>query len=133
MVNETILLVDDDDEGRRVERTALEKAGYTVFSAARGAEALMMLTRFDIRPCLLIAHMELPEMNGAQVASAMMMVVSDLAVLYISGSLQARFTHDNGRHDMAELLPRPFTAATLLRKVREILDRPSLGPITRQA
>ena len=130
MVNETIVLVDDNAEARRLAHMALETAGYKVFSAMGGSEALKMLSRLNIQPSLLIASMEMPKMNGFQVANAMMVLVSDLAVLFISGSLQARFTHGIGRNDVAELLPKPFTATALLRKVREILDRPSLSPTT---
>jgi two-component system cell cycle sensor histidine kinase/response regulator CckA len=125
MENETIILVDDDEGVRRLARFVLEAAGYQVFEANGGEEALMLLSHFDVRPSLLITDLEMPKMNGFQVASAMKVLVSDVAILFISGNPYAGFSHDSGPNDGAALLPKPFTSTALLKKVREILDRPS--------
>lgn len=57
-----ILLVDDDEMFRTVAAMALEDAGYTVFEAADGFEALDLVQK--IRPDAIISDLNMPFMDG---------------------------------------------------------------------
>jgi signal transduction histidine kinase/CheY-like chemotaxis protein len=57
-----LLMVDDDDLGRRQMRAALEHHGWTVTEAADGRDALLRLN--EARPDAIILDLMMPEMDG---------------------------------------------------------------------
>jgi PAS domain S-box-containing protein len=126
---ETILLVEDDAELRKLATRLLEPAGYTVLGAATGEEALRLLERHEkpvqllVSPVhLLLSDVVLPDMNGRRLAEQIAQTHPRMKVLYMSG-----YTSDTVvRHGVLEMqvhfLHKPFTSAALLRKVREVLD-----------
>jgi two-component system cell cycle sensor histidine kinase/response regulator CckA len=125
--NETILLVDDDEGVRHRASLMLETAGYKVFSAASGEEALDVLAKLEIRPAMLITDIDMPGMNGMQLAVAVSTSVPGMAVLYVSGVGSRDVASFGKTNDQVEFLRKPFTATLLLRKVREMLDQPDAG------
>jgi CheY-like chemotaxis protein len=60
------LVVDDHDSFRKMARRMLEAAGFTVVEAASGAEATR--AAFLIRPDLVLLDIQLPDVNGFEVA-----------------------------------------------------------------
>ena len=59
-----ILIIEDDADTRDSMRRLLELWGYRVLCAADGREALRLLS--GERPCLIIADLRMPEMDGWQ-------------------------------------------------------------------
>lgn len=64
MTNETILLVDDEEEIISFIQDALELEGYHVLTAANGRDALLQSKQ---QPSLIILDVMMPEMNGIEV------------------------------------------------------------------
>lgn len=60
----TILIVEDDEHTRRIYRDALENHGYTVITAAHGAEGVAMARRR--KPDLILLDIRMPVMDGMQ-------------------------------------------------------------------
>jgi hypothetical protein len=124
---ETILLVEDEAPVRSVTRQLLERNGYTVLEAADGATAVSLVdgaaggTHVD----LLLTDVIMPGMSGRDLATQLKTRRPELRVLFMSG-----YTDDAVvRHGMLEpglaYLEKPFRPATLLRKVREVLQNPA--------
>lgn len=61
-MEKTILVVDDDEMMRTVLSKLLTTAGYLVFAAADGAEALQLVRDHSIKVAFL--DLNLPDMNG---------------------------------------------------------------------
>jgi len=122
---ETILLVEDNAGLRKLATRVLTPAGYTVLGAATGEEALAVLEGHDAPVHLLLTDVVMPGMSGRALAERLAGTHPAMKVLYMSG-----YTADTVvRHGVLEaqmpFLHKPFTAAALLREVREVLDSPA--------
>jgi PAS domain S-box-containing protein len=122
---ETVLLVEDAEAVRAVARQVLERQGYTVLEAPQGNAALAIAAAHDGPIHLLLTDVVMPGLSGRQVADELTRLRPDMRVLYASG-----YTDDAVvRHGVLEAgiayLQKPFTAASLTRKVRETLDGPA--------
>ena len=126
---ETILLVEDTEMLRTLVAEALESYGYTVLAAAGGAQALELAAREDTpRIDLLLTDVVMPLMNGREVAEKLVADRPGLRVLFTSGYPSDTVV----RHGIAEartaFIQKPYLAADLARKIREVLsDRPEPG------
>jgi CheY-like chemotaxis protein len=120
--NETILLVEDDEAVRRLAGLVLRNAGYTVFEARTGMEAIALLDSSPRPVHLMLTDVVMPEMSGRSLADVFDQKSPSTKVLYMSGYLDDTIV----RHGILEcglaFLHKPFTAAGLLEKVREVLD-----------
>ena len=119
---ETILLVEDDDRVRDVTRRILVAAGYRVLPAARPEIALDLLARHAGRVDLLLSDVVMPGMSGPELARRALELVPGIRVLYQSGYSDAAIAPHGALEGGAALLAKPFTAGSLRRKVREVLD-----------
>ena len=118
---ELILLVEDDDGVRSLARSILGKAGYAVVAARTGFEAIAALT--ERRGCvdLLITDVVMPGMNGREVAQHVAAQCPSAKVVYMSGYTEDTIVHHGVLDRGVRLIQKPFSAAELLRAVREAL------------
>lgn len=63
-----ILIVDDDEDVRLSLADLIERAGYSPAQAEHGADALALLREIP-PPCLLLCDVEMPEMDGPELAA----------------------------------------------------------------
>ena len=120
--SETILLVEDERALRELASRMLRARGYTVLEASGGKEALEKSARHAAAIHLMITDIIMPEMKGSQLAEKLAALRPDTRVLFMSGYTELQ---ESGVVDMTgAFLQKPFTAATLARRVREILDAP---------
>lgn len=129
---ETILVVEDDDDVRTYSVESLRELGYRVLEAHDGLSALRLLER-QPRVSLLFTDVVLPGgMTGAQMAAQARALRDDLKVLFTTGYARNAIIH-HGRLDKGvHLISKPFTLQELAAKVRDVLDdtktaRESLG------
>jgi DNA-binding response OmpR family regulator len=128
-----ILVVDDDAKIVRLVRTYLERDGFAVTTAADGRAALDAIERR--RPALVVLDLMLPELDGRAVIRAIRGDPNheDVPVLILSarGSLLDRIT---GLEDGADdYLPKPFSPAELVLRVKSILRRTTSLPAAAEA
>lgn len=120
---ETILVVEDDDEVREFVVGTLGDLGYRVIEAGCGVEALERLgdiEEFD----LLLTDVVLPGgLNGRQTAEEMIRQRPGLKVLYTSGYSANAIIHHGKLDADVDFLAKPYKRRDLARKVRLILDR----------
>jgi CheY-like chemotaxis protein len=120
--SETILLVDDEEPVQYVVREILERRGYRVLTACDGEAALKVSSDFQGPIHLLLTDIVMPRMNGLEMAKRMTADRPSIKILYISGYPDTVML-DQGRVSSGRyFLRKPFSAATLARKVREVLD-----------
>jgi PAS domain S-box-containing protein len=120
---ESVLVVEDEVQVRRLAAGILRNRGYEVFEAADGAEALEVSGGFAGRIDLLLTDVVMPGMRGTEVARRLAAARPGLRVLYMSGYTDdERFRQEAGTSDF-EFMAKPFTPTVLARRVREVLDR----------
>ena len=122
--HETILLVEDESQVRRVSFRMLQAAGYVVHEVSNAEDAITLLNSSPVQFDLLLTDVVLPRMGGGALAEEVSKMRPGIRVLFTSGYsadtvLQRRLLERD-----VVLLQKPFTAASLAGKVREALDRP---------
>lgn len=109
-----ILVVDDNDNLRETVQMLLESSGYSVATAANGRAALVHL-QGGSRPSLILLDLMMPDMNGWQFLEHARGDASLRSVPIVI--MTAHQETDRARMPPAEVVPKPFDAATLLAAV----------------
>lgn len=120
---EKILLVEDNGELREATGGILAAYGYRVTSVDSGEAALEAIDRgADVD--LVVSDVVMPGLSGKDVLDRIRERRSDLPVLFISGYTDNVIFRHGLLAGELDFLEKPFAAARLTAKVREILDRP---------
>jgi len=122
--NETILLVEDDDDVRSIATFSLEAHGYTVLVATNGLKALTLAEQHDGAIHLLVTDIVMPELDGWRIAALLQARRADLKVLFMSGYTDDTIIRSDVIDDQTTFLYKPLTSVGLAKKVHTILDRP---------
>jgi two-component system cell cycle sensor histidine kinase/response regulator CckA len=117
---ETILLVEDEAFVRKVTHQVLQSAGYGVVTAKNAMEAIEQRERLP-EVDLLLTDVVLPGRNGRALASDLRSRQPNLSVLFVTG-YPLQLAEIEAAEPSAACLPKPFSAAALLRKVRQMLN-----------
>jgi DNA-binding NtrC family response regulator len=122
---ETILVVDDAVTIRKMVCAMLSQNGYGCLEAGDGQEALGKLVRAE--PVhLVLTDVVMPGMGGAELAQRLAREWPDMRVMFMSGYSDHPVVGAIERAP-AHFLPKPFTATTLIEKIRRVLDEPWEG------
>lgn len=124
---ETLLLVEDDAQVRRIIREVLEQQGYQVLTAANGEDAFKLAGDPQTQIHLLLTDVVMPQMGGRELAEQLSGLRSELKILYMSGYTDDAIVRHGLWDEKLHVIQKPFDSATVLRKVREVLDSPDGG------
>jgi len=123
---ETLLVVEDEPDVRHLACDVLAAQGYDVLRATNGQHALHVAREHKGPPiCLVITDVIMPLMGGKMMAEWLKSTYPDLKILFTSGYTDDAIAHLGALETGVEFLPKPYTPATLARKVREMLDASS--------
>ena len=125
---ETILIVEDETNLRRLARQYLETQGYKILEAADGAAALQIVDGYKGTIDLLFTDVIMPGMNGRELAARVTELLPDVRVLYMSGYTENAVGHDGTLDAGISLLQKPFSLPALKDRVREVLDSEPIPP-----
>ena len=121
---ETLLLVEDEEQVRAMATRLLGAQGYEVLAAGDPDQALAIVRDHSGSIHLMITDVVLPRMSGRVLAQRVMEARPETRVLYISGYAGDVIVHRGVLEPGVSYLQKPLTAATLARRVREVLDAP---------
>ncbi len=119
---ETILLVEDNPQVRKLARILLRRRGYTVLSAENGRAALAVLEQAAAPVDLLLTDVVMPEMSGKALYDRIAAGYASLKVLYMSGYSDNVIAHRGVLDPGVQFIQKPFSLEALATKVREVLD-----------
>jgi CheY-like chemotaxis protein len=117
----TVLLVEDEDSVRRLMHRFLERAGYQLLEARSAEEAEDIAKVYDKPIHVLVTDVVMAGMTGLELAERLTPLRPAMKVLFVSG-----YRHDTLEHHALwnrdlNLLPKPFPASELLRRVEMLL------------
>ncbi|WP_426612510.1 PAS domain S-box protein [Bradyrhizobium sp. McL0616] len=118
---ETILVVEDDDEVREVAVSMLTELGYRVVKARDAASALVVVDS-GIPIDLIFTDVMMPgSLRSPDLARKAKERLPNVAVLFTSGYTQNAIVHGGRLDPGVELLAKPYTRESLARKIRHVL------------
>jgi len=118
----TVLVVEDDEQLRRLTHRALAAQGYTVLEADRGSTALDIARRHKGQIDLLLTDVIMPDTNGRKLAETIQAARPGLRVLYMSGYPDGAIASHGMLEPGVAYLAKPFTTEAITRRVREVLE-----------
>lgn len=113
----TVLVVDDDEHVGRIAALILTQKGYEVLRASNGLEALMVYSSYRQRIDLVLIDVDMPQMNGFELAARIRARDPARRILLISGGA----SEDLGNQKDYPFLAKPFVSAQLLAAVETAL------------
>ena len=124
---EVVMIVEANNRLRKTAVKVLRKQGYKVTEARNAVEALSCLE--DLQQLdLLFANVDLPgSMNGQELAQEVCRQRTQTRLLFTSDGVQNLVPMEGFPAENLELLSSPYPGHALVRKVREVLSRPSDG------
>ena len=117
----TILVVDDEPEIRKLVSAMVSQFGYTVLTADSGEHALTLAKKNKAPIDLLITDVIAPGMSGPMLADKLSEQQPDVKVLYISGYDNTQVVQKYVVEKGHELLTKPFSVEELKKKVQTML------------
>jgi DNA-binding response OmpR family regulator len=129
-VNGHVLIVDDDDEIRRVLRVLLEDAGFRVSEVPDGRLAVAEAAR--LQPDLILIDWVMPELDGCAASAQLKRNprTAGIPIVMLSAKTNAADKVDALAAGVGDFVEKPFRRADVLAKVRRYVHprAPSLIP-----
>jgi two-component system cell cycle response regulator DivK len=125
MANELILIVEDDDNSRKLLRDTLQVMGYKTLEAATGEDGLALAT--SRLPELILMDIQLPGISGFDALARLRgdPQTQAIPVIAVTASVMSTQQNDVLRAGFDALESKPVSISGLVRKMRALLDRSS--------
>ncbi len=119
----TILVVEDEPAVRGLTTRVLRQHGFEVLVAAEGSEALAIARDRSVKIDMLLTDVVLPgELQGDGVARAVLQEHPGIKCIFMSGYPRDVIAKAGRLAEGVNYMEKPFTPATLVRRVRELID-----------
>lgn len=119
---ELILVIDDENSVRDIVRQTLEGFGYRVILASDGAEGVAEFAQHSAEIAVVITDMLMPIMDGPSTVRALRRMDPKVKIIGASGLASNVAVARTSEAGLIKFLPKPYTAETLLKMLRELID-----------
>lgn len=119
---EVILVAEDEPRVRNLTMHILEEAGYGTIAAENGLRAVELFEQYSTEIALVLLDVIMPKLTGPQARERIRALCPDVAVIFCSGYDANTVESELARSDEQQLIRKPFSSASLLHKVRQVLD-----------
>jgi PAS domain S-box-containing protein len=119
---ETVLVVEDEAAMRELTRRILAGRGYQVITAVTGLDAIEIAASRPSDIDVLLTDVVMPQMLGKEAADRIRALCPAVKVLFMSGYTHGVLDTQGVLEAGVNLIEKPFTEASLLAKLREILS-----------
>jgi two-component system cell cycle sensor histidine kinase/response regulator CckA len=129
-----VLVIDDEASVRAITRQTLEAFGYRVVLAGDGAEGVAMFARHMDEVQVVLTDMMMPVMDGAATIRALIRLKPTAKIIAASGlATKGQEAEAASSGGVKKFLPKPYTAGTILRALRDVLKSDSVETATRSS
>ncbi len=118
---ETILVVEDQDQLRKIVVRVLRARGYKALEAANPREALALSEGYAGPIHLLLTDVVMPGMTGPELAGRLKPLRPSMEVIFMSGYSERALLDRQLMESSGTYLAKPFSPEALAIKVREVL------------
>lgn len=119
---ETILVIEDEDEIRKLIVKILSSNGYRVYESSNPGEAILLSENKSMIYNLLITDIFMPLMNGIQLVERLHTMGKHFETIFISGHENELVESMGIKIDSKNFMSKPFQWEELLANVRSTLD-----------
>ena len=121
---ETILIVDDEAPIRTITAQTLQAYGYQVITASDGSDAVSIYAQHRDEIAVVLTDMNMPVMDGRATIRALMKLNPAIKVIAASGLNANGSVSKVNEANVKHFLTKPYSAETLLKTMRAILEQP---------
>ncbi len=122
--SETVLIAEDDEDLRRLTALILEKNGYNVIEAVNGEDAVRKFIEKKDEVEFLLLDVIMPVKNGKEAYEEIRSIHPGIKALFTSGYSIEDLNRKGCYEEGINFLSKPLSAEKLIRKIREMLDKP---------
>ncbi len=120
-----ILVVDDDKNTRRLLSAVLETAGYTVYTACNGIEALELMD--SVKVDLAVLDIMMPEMDGYEFTKLLREQENDLPILMVSAKQLPADRKQGFLVGTDDYITKPIDEEEMLLRIKALLRRAKIA------
>lgn len=119
---EVILIVDDEENIRKIAEATLLRFDYRVVTAADGAEAIALYSKQKDKIDVVVTDLAMPYMDGNALIRTLQKLDPDVKCIAMSGLISEEQTAELKTLGVFNFLSKPYTAETLLRAIKNVLS-----------
>jgi CheY-like chemotaxis protein len=120
---ETIIVAEDEPQVRKSMRLILQGNGYKIIEAENGEDAARKFKENREAVSLILLDVIMPVKNGREAYEKIRGVEPDIKTIFMSGYTDDIITRKGLLKAGFNLISKPINPDTLLRKIRDVLDR----------
>ncbi|MCX5880731.1 MAG: ATP-binding protein [Deltaproteobacteria bacterium] len=113
----TVLLIEDEEQVRRMAKKMLAHLGYTVLEAKDGAEAVEIFQQHQDKIHIVLSDLTMPRMNGWETLTALRNLSPDIPVILSSGYDEAQVMAGEHTEQPNAFLGKPY----LLKELKDTI------------
>ncbi|MGD9335038.1 MAG: response regulator [Desulfobacterales bacterium] len=123
MGNESVLLIDDEEDVLVMMHSMIEKLGYQVTSRNSSIEALDTFRNQPRQFDLVITDQTMPEMTGLELSEQLIRIRPDIPVILCTGYMEMTAEDNTGSPGIGAYVMKPVRIADISVKIRKLLDQ----------
>ena len=120
---ETILIAEDEPQVRGSMRLILQDNGYKIIEAENGEEAVRKLKENRGDVSLILLDVIMPVKNGREACEEIKVIDPGVKTIFMSGYTDDIISRKGILQEGFDLVSKPINPTTLMRRIRDILDR----------
>ena len=120
---ELILIVDDEENIRRIAEATLVRFGYRTVTAVNGSDALTVYAEHTGAISVVLTDIAMPHMDGEALIRTLRKLAPDTPVIAMSGLMSPEQTKELESLNVGGFLSKPFTAENLLTTLADVIQK----------
>jgi hypothetical protein len=120
---ETIIVAEDEPQVRKSLRLILHHNGYKIIEAENGADAVRKFQENRSAVSLILLDVIMPVTNGREAYEKIKSIEPSVKTIFMSGYTDDIIAKKGLLEEGFDLISKPINPDTLIRKIRDVLDR----------